>query len=151
MIRGLKIRFILMAMIGLLALMACALLLKEGSRVAADAQKTEWLQQANRMADDILQVNQAMGEMDELTRSVSYVTSEQRQGTDQVVIAVESLSRSSMEAATATEQVSRTADDLSMQARDLQAAISRFRLAETRIEALVSLTERLTLPVESVP
>ncbi|HEY9854327.1 MAG TPA: methyl-accepting chemotaxis protein, partial [Stenomitos sp.] len=102
---------------------------------------------AERMASVNHQVNQAMGEMDELTRSVSYATSEQRQGTDQVVIAVESLSRSSMEAATATEQVSRTADDLSMQARELQTAISRFRLAETRIEALVSLTERLTLPV----
>ncbi|HEY9854883.1 MAG TPA: nitrate- and nitrite sensing domain-containing protein, partial [Stenomitos sp.] len=84
MIRGLKIRFILMAMIGLLALMAGALLLKEGSRVATDAQKTEWLQQANRMADDILTANGAEAQERGLTaeaishpRTVSAVTREQ--------------------------------------------------------------------------
>ncbi|HEY9899419.1 MAG TPA: methyl-accepting chemotaxis protein [Pantanalinema sp.] len=55
--RNLKIRHLLMALIALLALLCVLLLFKEGTRVAADAAKAAWLQQANRMADFILTAN----------------------------------------------------------------------------------------------
>ncbi|MBO9540955.1 HAMP domain-containing protein [bacterium] len=73
-------------------------------------------------------VTGAVAEMEQLAKSVSYATAEQRQGSEQVVLAVDSLNRSSREAAGATEQVARTADDLTEQARRLQEAVAFFKL-----------------------
>ncbi|HEY9899724.1 MAG TPA: methyl-accepting chemotaxis protein [Pantanalinema sp.] len=81
------------------------------------------------------QVTGAVAEMDELTRSVTYATAEQRQGSDQVVIAVESLNRSSQEASGATDQVARTADELSRQAQQLQEAVAFFQVAPEALKA----------------
>ncbi|HEY9857622.1 MAG TPA: methyl-accepting chemotaxis protein [Stenomitos sp.] len=52
-----KIRHLLMGLIGLMALIAVLLLAKEGARVAAESAKATWIQQANRLADDILTAN----------------------------------------------------------------------------------------------
>ncbi len=73
-------------------------------------------------------VTGAVVEMKQLIRSVTYATSEQRQGTEQVVKVIEHLSQSSQEAATATEQVSATANDLKQQAQSLQGTVAFFKL-----------------------
>ncbi len=54
---NLKIRHLLMGLIGLMALIAVLLLAKEGTRVATESSKAAWIQQANRLADAVLLAN----------------------------------------------------------------------------------------------
>ncbi|MNY82889.1 hypothetical protein D3C86_2252600 [compost metagenome] len=55
-----------------------------------------------------------------------------------MVIAVESLSKSSQEASTATDQVSRAADSLSEQAHLLQEAVAFFKLDDNGREVALT-------------
>ncbi|HEY9855640.1 MAG TPA: methyl-accepting chemotaxis protein, partial [Stenomitos sp.] len=90
-------------------------------------------------------VTSAVVDMNQLIQSVTYATSEQRQGTEQVVKAIENLSHSSQEAATATDQVSATANDLKQQAQSLQSTVSFFKLDAGRPMTL-EVSRSLALP-----
>ncbi|MBO9542133.1 CHASE3 domain-containing protein [bacterium] len=104
---------------------------------------------SEQMAGINHQVTGAVVEMNRLTHAVTHAIGGQRQGSDQVVLAVESLSKSAQEAASATAYVSGAAGSLAEQAHTLQEAVSFFRVGEEarHIEVTIASAKPPALPL----